>query len=88
VGIVNTFVHEPVIGPDYNQTGVDDSVAPDPLLGTPYVPLPPIEGELGPLTVNPPTVQDGGTGVAPQGQSGSGAGDLASLLGVLLGGGG
>lgn len=89
VGIVNTFVHEPVLGPDYNATGVDDPVAPDPLFGTPYVPLPPIPTtDLGPLTVNPPTVQDGGTGVAGSGSSGSGAGGLATLLGVLLGGGG
>lgn len=88
VGIVNTFVHEPVIGPDYNATGVDDPNAPEPLFGSPYVPLPPIPTtDLGPLTVNPATPQQGGHGVAP-GSSDSGANDLANLLGVLLGGSG
>jgi phospholipid/cholesterol/gamma-HCH transport system substrate-binding protein len=88
VGIVNTFVHEPILGPDYNDTGVDDSTAPNPLFGTPYVPLPPIPTtDLGPLTVNPLTPEQGGNGVAPPAQTGTGAGGLADLLTVLLGGG-
>lgn len=89
VGIVNTFVHEPILGADYNDTGVDDPTAPPPLLGTPYVPLPPIPTtELGPVTINPPSPRHGGNGVAPAGEAGTGAGGLAALLQVLLGGGG
>lgn len=88
VGIVDVWLNEPVIGPDYNATGVDDPVAPEPLLGSPYVPVPPIPTiELGPVTVNPPTPQEGGNGVAPRSSSGSGAGGLAALLSALLGGG-
>jgi len=88
VGIVNTWVNEPVLGPDYNATGADDATAPDPLLGTPYVPLPPIPTTgLGPLTVNPPPPQQGGQGVAAPSSSGSGAGGLAALLAALLGSG-
>lgn len=54
VGITNVFLNEPVIGPDHNDTGVDDQTAPEPLLGEPRVPTPPIaETDLGPVTVNP-----------------------------------
>src|SRR3546814_5011822 len=54
VGVVNTFLNEPVIGPDYNDVGVDDLTTPDPLLGEPPIPLPPIpETSLGPVTINP-----------------------------------
>ncbi len=81
VGIVNTWVSEPVIGPDYNDAGVDDTSSTPPLLGTPYLPLPPIpETSAGPLTVNPAN-PDHTT------SSGSSSG-LAALLGGLLGGGG
>lgn len=81
VGIVNSWVSEPVIGPDYNDAGVDDLSSPDPLLGTPYVPLPPIpESSLGPLTINPANPEHSES-------TGTSSG-LASLLGGLLGGGG
>src|SRR3546814_17949828 len=54
VGVVNTFLNEPVIGPDYNDVGVDDLTTPDPLLGEPRIPIPPIpETSLGPVTINP-----------------------------------
>jgi len=54
VGVVNTFLNEPVIGPDPNDVGVDDPTSPQPLLGEPRIPLPPIpETQLGPLTLNP-----------------------------------
>ena len=54
VGIVNTFLNEPVVGPDHNDVGVDDPSAPPPVFGEPRVPTPPVpETGLGPLTVNP-----------------------------------
>ena len=79
-GIVNTFLNEPVIGPDHNETGVDDQIAPEPLLGEPRVPTPPIpETDLGPVTVNPsPDTRSG---------SSSSSGGLDRLFGALLGGG-
>ena len=79
-GIVNTFLNEPVIGPDHNETGVDDQSAPEPLLGEPRVPTPPIpETDLGPGTVNPsPETRSGST---------SSSGGLDQLLSALLGGG-
>lgn len=77
VGIVNAQLSEPIIGPDFNATGVDDSVAPAPLLGTPYLPVPPLpEGTLGPLTVNPDGSADD-----------SSSSGLGALLDGLLGGG-
>jgi hypothetical protein len=78
VGIVNTQLSEPLIGPDFNATDVDDSTAPAPLLGTPYLPVPPLpESTLGPLTVNPDGSADG-----------SSSSGLGALLDSLLGGGG
>lgn len=54
VGIVNTFLNEPVVGPDHNDVGVDDPSAPPPVFGEPRVPTPPVpETAFGPLTVNP-----------------------------------
>lgn len=79
VGVVNAFVNEPVIGPDHNATGVDDQGAPQPLLGEPRVPTPPIpETGVGPAIVNPsPETRAGAS------SSGNG---LEALLGALLGG--
>lgn len=85
VGVVNTFLNEPVIGPDYNDTGVDDTTAPEPLLGEPRIPTPPVpETDVGPVTVNPsPETRareyDENFGSEPSG--------LADLLTNLLGGG-
>jgi phospholipid/cholesterol/gamma-HCH transport system substrate-binding protein len=80
VGLVNTFVQEPVIGPDYNDAGVDDATSTEPLLGTPYLPTPPIgEIPLGPFTVNPGNPGGGSSAGASSG--------LAALLEGLLGGG-
>lgn len=80
VGIVNTEFNEPVIGnDDYNNAGVDDQTAPQPLLGEPRVPTPPVpENKAGPVTVNPSnqTRADAGT-----------SGGLSSLFSNLLGGG-
>lgn len=80
VGIVNTEFNEPVIGnDDYNNAGVDDQAAPQPLFGEPRVPTPPIpESKAGPVTVNPSdqTRADAGT-----------SGGLSSLFSNLLGGG-
>src|SRR3546814_13245173 len=54
VGVANTFLNEPVIGPDYNDVGVDDLTTPDPLLGEPRIPIPPLpETSLGPVTTTP-----------------------------------
>ena len=79
VGLVNTFVQEPVIGPDYNDAGADDATSTGPLFGTPYLPTPPIgEITLGPLTVNPANPAGG----PPAGASSG----LAALLQGLLGG--
>lgn len=79
VGVVNAFVNEPVIGPDHNATGVDDQTAPQPLLGEPRVPTPPIpETGVGPAIVNPsPETRAGAS------SSGNG---LETLFGALLGG--
>jgi phospholipid/cholesterol/gamma-HCH transport system substrate-binding protein len=77
VGIVNGWVSEPVIGPDPNDAGPDDTAAPDALLGTPEVPLPAVpETDTGPLVVNP------SPGASPTHSSG-----LSTLLAPLLGGG-
>lgn len=80
VGIVNTEFNEPVIGnADYNNTGVDDQTAPQPLLGEPRVPTPPIpETGAGPITLNPSE--------QTRAQSGTSNG-LSTLLSNLLGGG-
>lgn len=85
VGVVNTFLNEPVIGPDYNDVGVDDLTTPDPLLGEPRIPIPPIpETSLGPVTINP----------SPETRAqeyeenfGTESGSLLDLLTNLLGGG-
>lgn len=79
VGVVNAFVNEPVIGPDHNATGVDDQTAPQPLLGEPRVPTPPIpETGVGPAIVNPsPETRAGAS------SSGNG---LEALFDALLGG--
>ena len=60
-GFINTYYPEPRVGPDYSDVGNDDTDAPEPLLGQPYVPLPAIpETELGPITINPgPDAQPG-----------------------------
>ncbi|MDE0803409.1 MAG: MlaD family protein [Acidimicrobiales bacterium] len=81
VGIVNTEFNEPVIGnDDYNDTGVDDQTAPQPLLGEPRVPTPPIpETGVGPITLNPSD--------QTRAQSGSSSSGLSTLLSNLLGGG-
>ncbi|MDP1818477.1 MAG: MlaD family protein [Acidimicrobiales bacterium] len=81
VGIVNSSVSEPVVGPNYNDAGVDDTSSTPPLLGTPYFPLPPIpETSAGPFTVNPANPHHT---TSPEGSSG-----LAALLEGLLGGAG
>ena len=85
VGIVNTFLNEPVIGPDHNDVGVDDLTTPDPLLGEPRIPIPPIpETPLGPVTLNP----------SPETRAreyeenfGTQSGSVLDLLTNLLGGG-
>ncbi|MFP5322665.1 MAG: MlaD family protein [Acidimicrobiia bacterium] len=84
-GVVNTFLNEPVVGPDYNDTGVDDSTAPEPVFGEPRFPTPPIpETRAGPVTVNPsPDTR----ARAYEGGGGSGSSGLAGLFSNLLGGG-
>ena len=53
-GVINTYYPEPRVGPDYSDVGQDDTDAPEPLLGQPYIPLPALpETELGPITINP-----------------------------------
>ncbi len=84
-GVVNTFLNEPVIGPDYNDTGVDDATAPQPVLGEPRFPTPPIpETGFGPVVVNPSPE----TRAREDDESyGTGSSGLASLFSNLLGGG-
>jgi phospholipid/cholesterol/gamma-HCH transport system substrate-binding protein len=87
VGGSTVFINEPVIGPDHNDLGVDDQTAPDALLGTPRIPLPPIsETPLGPLTVNPSPETRAGDYDADLG-SDQGSSGLAAFLSNLFGGG-
>lgn len=89
VGIVNTFLNEPVVGPDYNDAGVDDLSAPQPLLGEPRFPLPPIpETQFGPAIINPSPQtraagyeRDSGSGSSSEGFG------LSALFSNMLGGG-
>lgn len=85
VGVVNTFLNEPVVGPDYNDTGVDDDTAPQPVLGEPRFPTPPIpETGVGPVTVNPSP----DTRAREYDESyRTGSSGLAGLFSNLLGGG-
>ena len=85
VGVVNTFLNEPVIGPDYNDTGVDDATAPQPVFGEPRFPTPPIpETGVGPVTVNPSP----DTRAREYDESyRTGSSGLAGLFSNLLGGG-
>ena len=54
VGFIDAYASEPRIGPNYNDAGPDDPRGPDPLLGTPRVPLPPIgRHDAGVVAVNP-----------------------------------
>ena len=54
VGFVDAYASEPRLGADYNDTGPDDTRGPEPLLGQPRVPLPPIpRTDLGVIAVNP-----------------------------------
>jgi phospholipid/cholesterol/gamma-HCH transport system substrate-binding protein len=85
VGVVNTFLNEPVVGPDYNDTGVDDATAPQPVFGEPRFPTPPIpETGVGPVTVNPSP--DSRAGEYDE-SYGTGSSGLAGLFSNLLGGG-
>lgn len=83
-GVVNAFLNEPVVGPDHNDVGVDDTDPADPLFGEPYVPTPPVpETELGPVLVNPSPE----TRSERYEQTRTGSDDgLAALFSNLLGG--
>ena len=83
-GVVNAFLNEPVLGPDHNDVGVDDTDPANPLFGEPYIPTPPApETELGPVFVNPSPE----TRAERYEQSRSGSDDgLAALFANLLGG--
>lgn len=54
VGFIDAYASEPRVGPNYNDVGPDDPKGPDPLLGTPRVPLPPIgRHDAGIVAINP-----------------------------------
>jgi len=75
-GVVDAYFSEPRVGPDYNNVSPDDTKGPDPILGTPRVPVPPVPGtDAGVVAVNPQPGQSGSSG-------------LGSLLSPLLGAGG
>ena len=75
VGFVDAYASEPRIGPNYNDTGPDDTQGPEPLLGQPRVPLPPIpRTDAGVIAINP----------EPGSSSESG---LEALFAPLMGGG-
>jgi phospholipid/cholesterol/gamma-HCH transport system substrate-binding protein len=73
VGVIDAYASEPRIGPNYNDVGPDDPRGPEPVLGQPRVPLPPVPGtDLGVIAVNP-------------GAGGSSQSGLASLFAALYG---
>jgi phospholipid/cholesterol/gamma-HCH transport system substrate-binding protein len=83
-GVVNTFLNEPVMGPDHNDAGVDDTAGPQPVFGEPRFPTPPIpESGFGPITVNP-SRETRGRDYAED--SGTGSSGLADFLSNLFGG--
>ncbi|MDQ1374342.1 MAG: phospholipid/cholesterol/gamma-HCH transport system substrate-binding protein, partial [Actinomycetota bacterium] len=54
VGFVDAYASEPRVGPDYNNVGPDDPQGPEPVLGQPRVPLPPIpRTDAGVIAINP-----------------------------------
>ncbi|MEY2566807.1 MAG: phospholipid/cholesterol/gamma-HCH transport system substrate-binding protein [Actinomycetota bacterium] len=54
VGVIDAYASEPRIGPDYNNVGPDDPQGPEPVLGQPRVPLPPIpRTDAGVIAINP-----------------------------------
>jgi phospholipid/cholesterol/gamma-HCH transport system substrate-binding protein len=74
VGFVDAYASEPRIGPNYNDVGPDDPQGPEPVLGQPRVPLPPIpRTDAGVIAINP----------APGTRDDSG---LAALFAALYGG--
>lgn len=80
VGIVNTDLPAPQIGPNTNTGGADSTASPSPLLGTPRVPVPPVPSTgIGPVTVNPTPGSYAHSGSSP-------VLNLKSLLAPLLGG--
>ena len=65
VGFVDAYASEPRIGQDYNDTGPDDTQGPEPLLGQPRIPLPPIpRTDLGIIAVNPEPGSSSDNGLA------------------------
>lgn len=65
VGFIDAYASEPRLGPDYNNVGPDDPQGPDPLLGQPRVPLPPIpRTDLGLIAVNPENGSSDQSGLA------------------------
>ena len=54
VGVVDAYASEPRIGPNYNDVGPDDPRGPEPVLGQPRVPVPPIpRTDAGVIAINP-----------------------------------
>jgi phospholipid/cholesterol/gamma-HCH transport system substrate-binding protein len=63
VGIVDAYASEPRIGPNYNDVGPDDTQGPEPVLGQPRVPLPPIpRTDAGVIAINPEPGSDSSNG--------------------------
>ena len=76
VGVIDAYASEPRIGPDYNDVGPDDTQGPEPVLGQPRVPLPPI-----------PRTDAGVIAINPEPGSDTESSGLASLFSALYGGG-
>ena len=75
VGFIDAYASEPRIGPNYNDTGPDDTQGPEPLLGQPRVPLPPV-----------PRTDAGVIAVNPEPGSSSESDGLAALFAAMTGG--
>jgi phospholipid/cholesterol/gamma-HCH transport system substrate-binding protein len=75
VGFIDAYASEPRIGPNYNDTGPDDTQGPEPLLGQPRVPLPPV-----------PRTDAGVIAVNPEPGSSSESNGLAALFAAMTGG--
>ena len=76
VGFVDAYASEPRIGPNYNDVGPDDTQGPEPVLGQPRVPLPPV-----------PRTDAGVVAVNPEPGSSESSGGLTSLFAPLMGAG-
>ncbi|MEY2478641.1 MAG: phospholipid/cholesterol/gamma-HCH transport system substrate-binding protein [Actinomycetota bacterium] len=75
VGFIDAYASEPRIGQDYNNVGPDDTQGPEPVLGQPRVPLPPVpRTDAGVIAINPEP-------------GSSSQGGLSSLFAPLMGAG-